>query len=109
MALTMTRTRTQTALTKLVERLADVNGELAFVEALLDEWQDRPNPPCGRELLEQRRSVLLELKAALHGTIKQFDDSLSPADVGERRTWMKRYGRTPRVATLRYLAALRSE
>ena len=37
MALTMTRTRTQTALAKLVEVLARVNGELAFVRELMAE------------------------------------------------------------------------
>lgn len=37
MALTMTRTRTQTALTKLVELVANVHGELETVERLLAE------------------------------------------------------------------------
>lgn len=37
MALTMTRTRTQTTLTKLAMLVANVHGELAFVERLLDE------------------------------------------------------------------------
>ena len=35
MALTMTRTRTQTALTKLAGMVANIHGELAFVEAAL--------------------------------------------------------------------------
>ncbi|MCW5640978.1 MAG: hypothetical protein KIT63_02635 [Rhodoferax sp.] len=35
MALTMTRTQTQTALTKLAERVANVHGELEFVEGQL--------------------------------------------------------------------------
>ena len=35
MALTMTRTRTQTTLTKLAELVAHVHGELEFVEGLL--------------------------------------------------------------------------
>ena len=35
MALTMTRNRTQTALTKLVEMAASVHGELQFLDALL--------------------------------------------------------------------------
>lgn len=37
MALTMTRTRTQTTLTKLAMLVANVHGELALVERLLDE------------------------------------------------------------------------
>lgn len=36
MALTMTRTRTQTTLTKLAMLVANVHGELALVERLLD-------------------------------------------------------------------------
>ena len=40
MALTMTRTRTQTTLTKLVELVANVHGELAFVEGLLACYGD---------------------------------------------------------------------
>lgn len=43
MALTMTRTRTQTALTQLVETLANLKGELAFVEA----WLAEPGAPGG--------------------------------------------------------------
>ena len=41
MALTMTRTRTQTALTKLVELVANVHGELETVERLLAETRVR--------------------------------------------------------------------
>lgn len=36
MALTMTRTRTQTALTKLAEMVANVHGEMAFLDELLE-------------------------------------------------------------------------
>jgi len=37
MALTMTRTRTQTALTRLAKLLANLNGEMEFVERLKKE------------------------------------------------------------------------
>jgi len=47
MALTMTRTRTQTALTQLVETLANLKGELAFVEGWLAEDGARLNWPIG--------------------------------------------------------------
>lgn len=51
MALTMTRTRTQTTLTRLAKLLANLNGELEFGERLLLEM-----PECVEVLTCRRRS-----------------------------------------------------
>lgn len=59
MALTMTRTRTQTALAKLVEVLAQVNGELAFVRELMAE------APAHYEALQAREAQLERERGAL--------------------------------------------
>jgi hypothetical protein len=63
MALTMTRTRTQTALTQLVETLANLKGELVFVEA----WLAEPDAPAE---LGARRELLLQQVAALTATLQ---------------------------------------
>lgn len=82
MALTMTRTRTQAALTRLVKALAGINGELALVDRRLqlakkgsDAWA----------VLEQRRFKLIADREALCATIRQFDPMLDPTFVGELR------------------------
>ena len=72
MALTMTRTRTQMALTQLVETLANLKGELAFVE----EWLAEDG--ASAELIA-RREVLLGQLEALTTTLRVFDPGL---DVG---------------------------
>lgn len=62
MALTMTRNRTQTTLTKLAERIAAVHGELAYLEGQL-----AGKVPEGlREGLVRRRRELVELREALY-------------------------------------------
>lgn len=75
MALTMTRTRTQTTLTKLVTQLARINGEL---EALREGPADDP----GLAIRERHREALVL-------TLHQFDSTLDFAVVGalkEKRT-----------------------
>ncbi len=88
MALTMTRTRTQTALVKLVEVLARVNGELAFVRELLEE------APAYRLALQAREAQLLQQRAALGLTIRQFNPELDPDEVGSSDDWWP--GRRPK-------------
>lgn len=79
MALTMTRTRTQTALTRLVKALAGINGELALVDSLLQ----RQKVGSGNRIAqEQRRLKLIADREALCATIRQFDPSLDPGTVG---------------------------
>lgn len=84
MALTMTRTRTQTALTQLVETLATLKGELAFVET----WLGEPEAPAE---LVARRQVLLEQLAALMTTLQLFDPELDVSQVAPGEGWRKAY------------------
>lgn len=83
MALTMTRTRTQTTLTKLVKMVAEVQGELVFVERLLGEV------PEHKGVLEARRDVLLRDRDALYLTLKQFDSEIEPEEIKESNGWQK--------------------
>lgn len=102
MALTMTRTRTQTALAKLVEVLARVNGELAFVRELMDE------APAHHEVLRTREAQLEGERGALCTTIRQFDPALDPEEVGASDEWWT--GRRPKTRAgmvRRYLAVTR--
>lgn len=87
MALTMTRTRTQTALTTLCKHIANVHGELQFVEWALGLRR------VGRGVLLQRRQQLLEQRTALYTTLQVFDPELDPTRIGELMEWMKPYGR----------------
>lgn len=89
MALTMTRTRTQTALTKLVELVANVHGELAFVEELL---AGAPAEALQRGL-EPRKCELLASRDALYVTVRQFDPELDPESIGTAEAWLKPFGR----------------
>jgi len=98
MALTMTRTRTQTALTQLVETLANLKGELAFVEGWLAE--DGPTE------LANRREVLLEQLNALTTTLQVFDPGLEVSRVGAAEGWRKAYrARSTKGLCARYLVS----
>lgn len=103
MALTMTRTRTATALNDLASRLAEVNGELKFLA-------DLGGLPEGRqELATLRREELLRLRQALFVVIKRYDEALEPEDIGATFSWMKAFGRkTMPRAVGRYFDARRS-
>lgn len=104
MALTMTRTRTQTALFKLVEVLARVNGELAFVRELL------AGAPAHLEALLAREAQLLQQRAAVCLTIRQFNPELDPEEVGSSDDWWP--GRRPRTragVVRRYLDGAKQE
>lgn len=89
MALTMTRTRTQTALTKLAERVAAVHGELAYLEVRL-------GGELGAELREgmaRRRGELRAARDALYVTLRQFDPAVDPTAIGATEEWLKPFGR----------------
>jgi hypothetical protein len=92
MALTMTRTRTQTTLNKLAEMLANVNGEQAFVEGLLMRTEGAAAEPEARMRLEARRQKLTADRAALCATIRQFDAELDPERVGTLEGWRLKFG-----------------
>ena len=55
MALTMTRTRTQTALTRLAKLLANLNGELAFLDELMATSLEMADGLMGRRNSPWRR------------------------------------------------------
>lgn len=101
MALTMTRTRTQTALNELASRLAEVNGELQFLDGLAGLREEH------QVLASARREELRSLRAAFLIVIKRYDETLEPADIGATFGWLKAYGRkvTPRTRR-KYFAAL---
>lgn len=94
MALTMTRTRTQTALNGLAQRVMLINGELRFLEARMAE------EPAGDllEVFARRRADLLSLRGALFVTIHQFDPELDPSAIGWDTRWMAPWGRGARGA-----------
>lgn len=106
MALTMTRTRTQTALTKLAELVANVHGELAFVESLRAQASTDGQRPAGAKgqgsssldagaqaLLQTRHQKLLADRDALYATVRQFDPELAPENIGAGADWKLQYGR----------------
>jgi hypothetical protein len=103
MALTMTRTRTQTTLTKLAEMVANIHGELAFLEGLLQQ----PADAAVSARLSARRLKLVNDREALYATIRQFDPNIDPECIGSLESWRKRFGRmrTNQGLVRRYLAA----
>lgn len=80
MALTRTRTRTQTALTRLATMVAEVRGELEFVEGVLAQAE------AGQTVLSEeqaqalriKKAALEEKRQALYLTLGQFDPKLEP-------------------------------
>lgn len=107
MALTKTRTRTQTALTRLALLIANVNGELALVEGLLASPGELPDAQLRG--LAAKRAELRELRTALYASLRQFDPKLDPTDIGSDDGWLKSFGRGGgKTAVRRYLEALKS-
>jgi len=97
----MTRTRTQTTLTKLVTLLANVNGELEFVRSLLDA------EPAHRGALGAREATLAQKREAVIAAIHQFDPRIDTGSVGATEGWW--VGRRPRSSqsrVRRYLGGL---
>lgn len=105
MALTMTRTRTQTALTKLAELVANVHGELEFVEGWL---ANEPGVLEPQARLGERRLQLVRDRDALYATLRQFDGQIAPERIGSLEGWRKRFGRPCKIGTfrLRFIAGL---
>lgn len=96
MALTMTRTRTQTTLTKLAQKLGEVKGELAFVEV----WMAEAGAPVE---LAVRRAQLLQQAQALVKTLQLFDRGLDVSQVGALDGWRKLYqARTEKTLRNKY-------
>ncbi len=96
MALTMTRTRTQATLTKLAEMVANVHGELAFVDGLLAARGPGTALGLTPEVLARlalRRLELVGNRDALYATLRQFDAGIEPGRIGAADGWRKRYGR----------------
>lgn len=113
MALTMTRTRTQTTLTKLAELVADVHGELAFVEGLLAQgaMPALGGTPEVLARLALRRLELVGSRDALYATLRQFDASIEPERIGALEGWTARFGRKgagEKHLLARYLSPLSS-
>ncbi len=101
MALTMTRTRTQTALTKLAERLSNVKGELQFLGELLSQ-----HPEHGAALAGRREQLRVKLEA-LSVTLRQFDESIDPDQIVPGREWRRGYrARSDKALARNYLATL---
>ena len=101
MALSQSRCRNQTTLTKLATRVASVHGELAYLEGRLG---DDLGPEL-REGLARRRGELLENREALYVTLRQFDPALDPTAIGSVEDWLKPFGRGM-AGKKRYEAAL---
>lgn len=106
MALTMTRNLTQTTLTKLALLVANIHGELAFLEELRQTVASEEVHL--QQMLERRYRDLVEQHEALRLTMRQFDPNLYPDDIGPSNDWRKRFGRIRTIKTLqkKYLAAL---
>lgn len=102
MALTMTRNRTQKALTKLAEMVSNVHGELEFLEGLLAGEGTASRAmgaervlelsPDVRMRLEVRRAKLVADRDALYATVRQFDASIAPERIGSAEGWRKGFG-----------------
>jgi len=82
MALTMTRTRTQKALNKLAGMVADIHGELEFVELCLSPAEGADE--AAKAAREARRVRLLADREALYVTLRQFDPSIDPPLIAAR-------------------------
>lgn len=89
MALTMTRNRTQTTLTKLATLIANLHGELAFLEALQKDAVAQGK----RAELQARNVKLLLHRDALYATLRQFDPHIDPECIGLRDDWQKQFSK----------------
>lgn len=102
MALTMTRTRTQSTLNKFVDLVANINGEQEFLAGLLGQ----EHPEGVRERLLARQVKLEADKATLFETILQLDPGLEPGRIGALPTWQRNYGSrklSPKTLVARYV------
>ena len=105
MALTMTRTGTQTAQSKLALMVANVHGELAFLEGLVAAHTDTDTDtdagmPGVLTRLQRRRQELVSNRDALYVTLRQFDPEIAPEGIGTSDEWQKQFRRrTLQIAT----------
>lgn len=105
MALTMTRTRTQTALTKLAQLLAECNDELNLCHAVLEQ-RLVPLTGEGKSLVQARMAALESERQALHVTLRQFDQAIDPSCIGTSRAWLKTRCRNAKCLHAVYVATL---
>lgn len=105
MALTMTRTRTQTTLTKLAQLVANVHGEIAFLQQLQEQTPGLA--PEKVAAVTARLGALEEKRQALYLTLRQFNPELDPSEIGTADDWLRPYGRRGgKQVKGRYLAQL---
>jgi hypothetical protein len=107
MAVTRTRTRTQSALTKIAELIAEAHGELRVLAELEEQVQQgmagdgdgrrrkkcRPAPETVLAGIAARRADVERTRDALYVTLRQFDPTLDPRRVGESFVWLREFGR----------------
>jgi hypothetical protein len=103
MALTMTRKRTQTTLVRLVRLLANLNGELEFIQQLTQE------NPDDVEALLSRQKKLADGHAAVCATIKQFDPDVDCTLVASSNDWMRSIAAAAVVSKTNTYIAYRNE
>ncbi|NKE67620.1 hypothetical protein RAMLITH_17495 [Ramlibacter sp. RBP-2] len=96
MALTMTRTRTQTALTTLCRLIANVHGELEFID-----WAMRLGEHQAYPVLEAKKQALEKQRDALYVTLRVFDPRLDPQTIGALNEWLKPFGRKVTTGAVR--------
>ncbi len=89
MALTRSRTRNQTTLTKLVKMLAGLNGEHAFCTALLEAAKF---DAADAERLRNHVGGLQVKSEALRLTLLQFDPKLDVGSIRNLDNWRSRLG-----------------
>lgn len=89
MALTRTRTRTQTALTRLATMVAEVHGELEFVEGLLTKAEAGRAALSEEQVkaLQAKKTVLEEKRQALCLTLEQFDARIVTSEIDAIRPY----------------------
>ena len=104
----MTRTRTQTALNKLVGMVATVQGELEYLQRLAAQDQPEVAKIRGQVLAVSRRIAELETsRDALYETLRLFDPGIDPTDIRTTDDWLAHYGRAKgRAAQIKYLREL---
>jgi hypothetical protein len=76
--------------------VANVHGELVFVEGVLAqgaEGDGSKSPPETLARLHARQLKLAANRDALYATIRQFDPSLEPEQIGVLEGWRLRFGR----------------
>ena len=89
MALTRSRTRNQTTLTRLVKMLAGLNGEHVFCMDLLNSMA---NTGADAPHLRMHVDRLQTKRQALRLTLLQFDPQLDMDSIRSLDTWRTRLG-----------------